>query len=71
MCIAIGLYIRIMKQLYGVFLEALDYKNQSAVLKPFCVVGALILSAFYGYFVCSYFVHAINSLQKEREWIGD
>jgi len=69
MCIGIGLYIRIVKQLYGVFLEALDYKNQTAVLKPFCIVGALTLSAFYGYCVCCFFVKSMNNLQKEREWI--
>ena len=77
MRIEIGLYIRIVKYLYSVTLEALEvsfiHKNQPLPLKVslelFCMVGALTLSVFYAIPVCTFLVKYINALQKEREWI--
>jgi len=73
----IGLYIRIVKHLYSMTLEALEalfiHKTHllplKVALKPFCVVGALTLSVFYAIPVCTFLVKYINALQKEKEWI--
>jgi len=73
----IGLYIRIVKHLYSMTLEALEalfiHKTHSKALKVvlelFCMVGALTLSVFYAIPVCTFLVKYINAQQKEKEWI--
>ena len=73
----IGLYIKVVKHLYSMTLEALEalfvHKTHSkalkVALKPFCVVGALTLSAFYGYCVCCFLAKSISTLEKEKEWV--
>jgi len=77
MCIEIGLYIKVVKQLYSMTLKALEtsfiHKNQSLPLKValelFCMVGALTLSVFYAIPVCAFLVKSMSVLQKEKEWI--
>jgi len=77
MCLEIGLYIRVVKQLYNMTLEALEasllHKNQSKALKValklFCVVGAVALSVSLSVPVCTFIVKYINAQQKEKEWI--
>ena len=79
MCIEIGLYIKVVKQLYSMTLKALEvsfiHKNQSLPLKValelFCMVGALALSIFYAIPVCTFLVQSMNTLQKEKEWIDE
>ena len=73
----IGLYIKIVKHLYSMTLEALEasfiHKNQSLALKValelFCMVGALTLSVLYAIPVCTFLVKYMNAQQKEKEWI--
>jgi len=73
----IGLYIRIVKHLYSMTLEALEAlfvhkahsKTLKVVLELFCMVGALTLSVFYAIPFCTFLVKYMNAQQKEKEWI--
>jgi len=63
--IEIGLYMRVVKELYNTILEALDYRNQSVFSKPFYIVGALLLSVLLAIPVCAF---VLRCLERDLEY---
>lgn len=65
--IEIGLYMRVVRELYNTILEALDYRNQSVFSKPFYIVGALLLSVLLAIPVRAFVLRCLERDLKYRE----
>lgn len=66
--IKVGLYIymKVVKELYIIILETLDYKNQPVFSKPFYVIGALLLCVILALPVCAFVVKCLE--QELKYW---